>query len=413
MTSEATLLGAFLHDREAYDSAVEYVDPEAEFSALGSIVYASIQDYYQSDENARKCDIELIRTRTKRKYPKQQEVIDSIIQDLPPPTGTTNVVRELLEGKRLALGAELGRLLATGAAASQVNPVLEEYAVLNDESQLLDGTGSVKLLDKSFGELMKDTEDQALLIKLLPVELNRALKGGVLPGHTVVIIGRVNVGKSALAINNIAGFLRQGKRVLLVENEDLCDDVKRRIGLRLCQCSMEWAQAHPDQFDERCRERGGDNLLIPDPPPGTTAAVDRLCGTLKPDVVVVNQLRHLATNKMAESDNVVAVDRVAQHLRAIGKKRRIVMVLVGAAKEGEVGGDGEPKEKAVLQMSDSYGSRTGVPGCADVMLAIGNNKALKGQGMVAVHLCKNKRGSEEPVLYQNVNLENCVFSRGT
>jgi hypothetical protein len=225
----------------------------------------------------------------------------------------------------------------------------------------------------------------------------------------VVIIGRVNVGKSALAINNIAGFLRQGKTTLLIENEDLVDDVKRRIGCRLCNRGLDWAEANPEQYESIAMSRGLGRLWIPDPVPTSLKEVDRIAALLKPDVIVVNQLRHLATDKAAVADGTGAIDRVAQSLRALGKRRRILMVLVGAALEGERDREGLAIEKTVLEMSDSYGSRTGVPGIADALITIGTNEILKNQGKVVVHLAKNKRGGAEPTIYCHVNLETCVF----
>ena len=86
------------------------------------------------------------------------------------------------------------------------------------------------------------------------------------------------------------------------------------------------------------------------------------------------------------------------------------MYLIGAALEGDRTREGVPKDKAVLDMDDSYGSRTGVPGCADVMFGIGTSTSLKERGMICIHLCKNKRGKDEPILYFNVDLERCRFT---
>jgi hypothetical protein len=408
MVSETALLAALMHDREAFLSVVEHIDP-TDMSAHGEAILSQITDYYQRDDNAERCDPRLIRDRVCRKLPKHAETFKTLIQEMTPELGSANVVREVLDLKRRAAGEALMVAIAQGQDAADMAPVLAEYTDLNEATDLYDTSGGVQLLDTSFGDLMRISEDKSTLIKMLPKRFNDALRGGMLPGHTVVWIGRVNVGKSAHAINNIAGFLRQGLRVLLIENEDLADDVKRRIGCRLNGCSLDWAEKHPDTFDAVARKRGGELLMIPDPVPGTVQEIDRLAAVLKPDVIVVNQLRHLASNKAAEGDAVSAVDRIGQKLRALGKRRRILMCLVGAAKEGEVMRDGETREKAVLGMADSYGSRTGIPGIADAMFAIGDNTSLKERGMVAIHLCKNKRGGAEPVLYQRVNLENCTF----
>lgn len=408
MVSEQALLASLLHSRDAWLAVYEHVEPDS-LSAHGAALLEEIADYYQRDDSATRCDVTLIRDRVSRKLPKHAELFASLLRDMPPELGSANVVREVLELKRRKAGEELILVLNQGKSPAAVQPVLEEYLHLNSATDLYDTGGGVTMLTTSVADLFRASSKEENLIKLLPRRLNAAMRGGVLPGHCVVIIGRVNVGKSALAVNNIAGFLMQGKKVLLIENEDLAEDVKRRIAIRLAQCTLTYAEEYPDKVMAVAKARGIDNLMMPDPAPGSVKELDRLAAMLTPDVIVVNQLRHLAASKEAATDGVGAIDRVAQGLRAMGKRRRILMVLVGAAKEGEVGYDGLAKEKVVLEMSDSYGSRTGVPGIADIMLAIGDSAPLRERGMVAVHLCKNKRGGSMPVLYQKVNLENCVF----
>jgi hypothetical protein len=409
MVSESGLLAAVLHDRDAFLAVMEHIEQD-DMSAHGSAIYNEIVEYYQRDDDAIRCDVALVRDRLHRRMPKHKDTFTDMLREMTPDLGSVNVVREVLELKRRRAGEDLQLALNQGLSPEEMAPVLAEYTHLNDSTDLYDASGGIQLLETGLGDLMRQSQDKGELIKILPARLNDSMRGGLLPGHCMVIIGRVNVGKSALAINNIAGFLRQGKSTLLIENEDLADDVKRRIGLRLCGVSMDWAEANPDEFEERADKRGMGLLMIPDPVPGTVNEIRRACEVLKPQVLVVNQLRHLAPDKAAQTDGVGAIDRVGQGLRALGKQNRILTVLVGAAKEGEVGRDGLALEKAVLEKSDSYGSRTGVPGIADAMVGIGDNQTLKDRGMVCLHLCKNKRGKAEPIMYQQVNLENCVFT---
>ena len=405
---ETAIISAVLYDRQAYDSVSDHVDP-GEFSALGGAVYESVIDYYDRDPDATKCDADILRGRLLKRMPKHEASLQELFKEISPDRGSQNVVHDIISMKREKAGRVLAMGIAAQKDAKELAPDLEEFARLNDATELSAG---FKVLEKSFAELVQESANPATPVPLFPARLQPALRGGALPGHCVVIIGRVNVGKSALMIYNLAGMLRKGKKVLLIENEDLPDDVKRRVGCCLVGCSLEWAEANPDEFDSKCKKYGGDNLIIPDPVPGTSRDVARAVEHFKPDVCAVNQVRHLAPGREAASDNTGAVDRVAQQLRAIGKRTRTVMLLVGAAKEGEVGKDGEIKEKAVLQMADSYGSRTGIPGCADIMLGIGTNEQLRERDMVAITICKNKRKAmkRDVVLYQKLDGENCRFT---
>jgi len=408
MADETAIISAVMFDRSAYDAIVDHVDPD-EFSALGGAIYEGVVSYYDRDPDASECDPKIIRGRLLKKLPKQEGTLSEMFKEISPSRGSQNVVTDVLGMKRTRKGQQLAMALAAGQEPKEITPVLEEYQHLNDATELSAG---FKVLEKSYGELVQESGNPETPIPLFPTVLNTHLRGGVLPGHCVVIIGRVNVGKSALMIYNLAGMLLKGKKVLLVENEDLPDDVKRRVGCCLVGCSLSWAESNPDEFNAKCTARGGENLIIPDPAPSTCRDVARAIEHFKPDVCMVNQVRHLAPTKDAAADNTGAVDRVAQQLRAVGKRTRTLMVLVGAAKEGEVDKEGNIKEKAVLQMADSYGSRTGIPGVADVMMAIGTNTSLQEREMVAITICKNKRKrmKVDPVLYQTLNGENCRFS---
>ena len=407
MADETAILSAVLYSKDAYDKVADHIDP-SEFSALGQTVYEAVVDYYTKDPAAKAGDKNIVKGRLLKALPKHGDAIAALFNEISPERGAVNVVHEVLDVKRTRAGSALAMAIAGNKTTEEIKPILERYQQLATATEL---SGGFKVLEKSFGELMKESGDPATPIAIYPTKLNQFLRGGMLPGHCMVIIGRVNVGKSALALYNVAGMIRAGKKVLIIENEDLPDDVKRRIGCCLVGCGIEWAEANPDEFDAKCRKHGGDNLIIPDPVPATTRDVSRAVEHFKPDVCMVNQIRHLAPDKDASSDNTGAVDRVAQHLRAIGKRTRTAMVLVGAAKEGDVDKEGNIREKAVLQMADSYGSRTGVPGCADIMLGIGTNESLMARDMVAISLCKNKRKRMRttPVVYQTLNGENCRF----
>ena len=407
MADETAILAAVLYDRSAYDAIVDHVDP-SEFSALAQAAYEQVAEWYTIDPKATTCDRDTIKSRMLKALPKHSDAIANLFREITPERGTANVVREVLDIKRHRAGNELAMAIAAGKPAKEVSPLLDKYTVLNDATDL---GGGFRVLEKTYGDVVRESANPETPIQLYPRRLNTMLRGGVLPGHCVVIIGRVNVGKSALCLYNVAGMLRAGKKVLLIENEDLPDDVKRRVGCCLAGCSLDWAESNPDEFEKRCKKYGGDNLIIPDPVPGTTKDVARAIEHFKPDVCAVNQVRHLAPSREAASEYTGAVDRVAQQLRAMGKRTRTLMILVGAALEGSPATDGTIPDKAVMTMADSYGSKTGVPGCADVMLGIGTNEALTNRDMVAITICKNKRKKMKtlPVIHQVLNGESCRF----
>jgi hypothetical protein len=397
-----------MHDRVAFDSVREHVDPE-DLSAHGGEVWGVIAEYYRLDPKAQQCDRGVLSERLARKMPQHAETFREMLKALRPELGSRNIAGEVLELKRSAAGEALMLEIAGAKSPDDVRPVLEKYTMLNDASGLL-AAGGGAMFDTPLSQVIRQVEEPGQRIKLLPKSVNEYIRGGVLPGHCIVIFGRVNVGKSTFAVNMTSGFLRQGKKVVYIENEDLIEDSIVKIGNRLVGCSRDWARDNPEKYEETAMARGFDNLLFPDPAPTSVADVDRLLGDVMPDVCVINQARNLAKGA---ADVVTKLDQIANQLRAIGKRRRIVMVLVTAATEGEKDRQGNVQEKAILQKADCYSSRTGFPAAADLMFGVGENSSLVERGMRCVSLCKNKLGAKdgetEPVFYPSVNFETGVM----
>ena len=138
----------------------------------------------------------------------------------------------------------------------------------------------------------------------------------------------------------------------------------------------------------------------------TLAEIDQMIDRLTPDVCIVNQARNLV---QGAKDPVSQLDNIAKGLRNIGKRRRVIMLLVTAAREGEAGYNGEVKDKAVLEMHDCYSSRTGFPAAADVMIGFGVDRSLRERGLACLSLCKNKlgkhNGKTEGIIYVKTDFD--------
>ena len=409
MVNEQSILASAIHDRVSFDAIQEHVAVE-DLSAHGGVVWETILDYYQRDPKTKSCDRGVLVERLVRKLPKHEGTLRELVKALTPELASRNVAAEVLELKRRSAGDELVMGIAANAGPDELRPILDKFSQLNDASGLL-AAGGGSMYSTPLSEVIKKAEEPGARTKILPKQFNEYIRGGVLPGHCIVIFGRVNVGKSTFAINMACGFLRQGKTVMYIENEDLAEDTVVKIGNRLVGCTRDWARDNPEKYEATASERGYDNLLMPDPAPASVADVDRLLGDVQPDVCVINQARNLAKGA---NDVVTKLDQIANQLRAIGKRRRIIMVLVTAATEGEKDREGRVQEKPVLQKADCYSSRTGFPAAADLMFGVGESESLAARGMRCISLCKNKLGSKdgetEPVTYVNFNFETGVVS---
>jgi KaiC/GvpD/RAD55 family RecA-like ATPase len=409
MIDERIVLAAGLYSRREYEALSPYLVP-GDMSALGDLLWGLLGQYYARDPAALKASPALLQAAIATDHPQVESTAADLLRQLDPDVGTLNAAREVLALKARSAGdALMLALSAHGTDAGKVLPLVEEYQRLVSATSLMD-VGAGALLEADLASLISKTEEPGARTKLLPKALNDYLRGGVLPGHCVIVFGRVNVGKSTIAIHNAAGFLRQGKRVLYIENEDLLEDTLIRMGCRLVGCDRDWAAKNPEEFKATAEKRGFGNFLLPDPAPMTVAEIDSLIGKYEPDVCIVNQARNLV---QGSKDPVTQLDNIAKQLRALGKRRRVIMFLVTAAKEGEVTGSGEVKDRAVLEMHDCYSSRTGFPAAADVMIGFGADKGMKERNMVCLSLCKNKLGTHpktgkaEAVLHARVD-----FARG-
>lgn len=403
MTDELGILSAVVYDRTAFEAVREHVEPEA-LSAHGQVIWKEVARWYDKDPAATQVDPDALRARLIRAHPKHEQIWAEWVRELRPEVGSLNIAREVLEVKRKSVGDTLALALTTGAEPGALEKMIEDYQAVNSAASLLDAGGAT-VFSTPLDDLITATENQEERVRLLPAALNRHLRGGLLPGHCVVVFGRVNVGKSAFAINATAGFLRQGLKVLYVENEDLMEDTALRVGCRLLGCDRDWAAQNPRRFKEVAIERGYDRFILPDPAPTTVADVDRLLLQFAPDVCVVNQARNMVPD--GDRNPVMAMDQIAKGLRNLGKKRRIIMLLVTAAREMSTDWKGEPRESHILEMHECYSSRTGFPAAADLMIGFGASTSLAERQMACLNIAKNKLSGSKGQIYVSVD-----FSRG-
>ena len=216
MIDEDCILSAGLYDRAAYDQLASHVEP-GDLSAAGELIWAEVKGYYAADPKAKQADPGLLATRIARQHPKAEDTVREVLHRLKPELGGKNPAREVLELKRRSAGEALMVAISQQVEPAKVLPLLEAYSTITAASSVMaSGTGG--LLEADLAELITRTEAEGARTMLLPKSLNRYMRGGILPGHCIVVFGRVNVGKSTFAIHNAAGFLRQGKRVLYIEN---------------------------------------------------------------------------------------------------------------------------------------------------------------------------------------------------
>lgn len=396
MSNERTLVASLLKSREAHDKIQDHI-AEASLTEQSKVLLRYIREYYDRDPDAKTVDPDILKQEVCRGLPneKHQKVfvglIDGLVaMEVSPP----NVIEAYIGVQRDAAGAKLATAIAAGKSVSDVRPLLDEYNEWLGMSEL-DGDEKPEIyLGKSVLEIVQARTKEGGLIKVFPKALNERLDGGLLRGHHVVIFARPEVGKSTLVTNMNAGFLRQGLRVLHVQNEDPIEDVVMRHVGRMAMMTKHEIIDDPDKADEKARAEGYDNLVIASLVPGTIPEIERLVVEYKPDVLVVDQLRNLAVGQ----DNFTrTLEEAAKNVRTIGKRHRCLCISVTQAGDSASG-------KSILDMGDVDSSNTGIPAACDVLIGVGMSRDDEMQGRRVLTLCKNKPGANHDSFPVRVNL---------
>jgi hypothetical protein len=121
------------------------------------------------------------------------------------------------------------------------------------------------------------------LIKVWPTPLNNRLDGGLLPGHHLVVFARPEMGKTMFTVNATAGFLRQGKKVLYVGNEEPLEDIAMRIICRLTNKTKLEVMDDPASAYKQALEVGYRNAILARLWPGTVREIEKLLVDHEPD----------------------------------------------------------------------------------------------------------------------------------
>lgn len=399
MQLEHKVLAAMMIDRSAWEAVREFIE-ERDFTAPGWLLVNNVAQYYDDDPAAQRVDTEIIGDRIARKLnnEKKAENFRDILSELPYDLGAQNIARELLEHKREAASVRLESALA-GTDRKAIREALDDYARIHEASEL----GSAKTFtayEPDIAEMFGKALSNDAKIKIAPAALNDILGGGALPGHCIIMFGRVEMGKSLFAINAAVGFVAQGLRVLYIENEDTLLDTQRRFIQRLLRRSRQWCMDNPEEAAEKAAQKGLDRFILTEDPENADD-VEAAIRYYDPDVVVINQMR----NMVSGDNQVQKLDQLSHRLRRIGKKHRKLMFMVTAAREGEVDKNGYIKPKPRLEIGDVYSSRTGIPAAADVLIGWGGSDEMKRNEQGCASICKNKLvdGGGHGHVYLSVN----------
>ena len=392
---EAKVMNAFITSRKDYDMVHDHLDREL-LSPFGTALLETIEEYYRKDESAEAIDLEVLGLALDRRFkdiPRHQaKMRDTMEQVMSVNTSSVNVVSEIIEQKRSQVGTHLA-----DALLAQDNERIEMY--LHEYEELTDLTVLEMNVEEEYQGVTLDVLAEKLQEEgswmLAPTEMNRRIRGGLRPGHAVIVAARPERGKTLFGTTFNAGFLEQGAKTLYIGNEDPIPDLVLRLLSSLSGMSEDEMMADKDRAMELAIEAGYNNCVLAGLSPGTLYEVEALIRRHEPDIVIVDQMRNIRANT---ENNTQRLEVVAQELRNMARRHNCVSIAMT-----QVGDSG--RDKLVLNDGDIDGSNTGIPGACDVIVMIGSNEDYERRDLRNVTFAKNKRGGDHSSFVCSVDRE--------
>lgn len=382
---ERDILSACLASRDFW-SKLEKFNVINDLSDIGKIIYAEISDFYRRDGDLFSVQSESLCSALGTKFnDKQFRLIDAGIRNLTPEVSIPNVLAVVRDLRRHKLGHEIIAALGTPGQGERAEGIMREFlevSSLAEEApdEVYCGISAQDVLG------MKDTSNR---IPVVPKRLNEVLEGGLFRGCNVLVFGRPDSGKTLVSINLACGFLANGYKALYIGNEDPASMMLPRFAARLSGMTIDQMRKDPDKATERMKKFGIDNLVFKELSPGSFNEIEELVNKYEPDVLVLDQLRHILVSKNLA--RVESLEAAAQEARNLAKKYDLVCINVTQAGDSAEG-------KLNLGMGDVDFSNTGIPGAMDLMIGVGVNEDLERMAMRRLSFPKNKvSGLKEPL----------------
>mgnify|MGYP001570667657 CR=1 FL=1 len=370
---ESKLLSTLSSSREAFTKLHAIIDVST-FSETGELLYEEIERYYASDKEAARCDLGIIEEYLVQKYPKRAGILNEYIESLPEAGSVSNILRLYEEQKKNALGIEVIQALAGKEDQEKINGLMESYlsfSIREEEEQLYNATDLSKLETHFSGKN---------LIPIYPTKLNELLGGGVPRQTQICVFARPDVGKSTTAINIAGGAALNGYKVLYIGNEDPAPRMVFRMVSRILKVPESEIRNDLAGYYEQAMSLGYENIYFVSMHPGTIAEVRSYIEKIRPDILIIDQIRNLSIKKESMTINL---EQGCIATRNLAKEFNLVSIVITQAGESA-------HNKLILDYIDVEWSNTGVAAQMDLMIGVGQNKDFKATGKVMLSFPKNK-----------------------
>lgn len=376
---EHNIIRAAISDRDTFNKINTHLDYKT-LSEYGEAILKVVKEYYLKDNDTSDIDIETVKYRVYKKYKNKTEIFEDYFDMVPDSVSVDNVLEDIVLQKKETLGTKLATILLDTPISDRAIQLMEDYLNTSsiEDEELYNATPIAELLEHISGKN---------LIPIYPAQLNKRLGGGLPKQSQVLIAARPNIGKTTVAINMSAVACMKGYRVLYGGNEDAAVLMNLRMVSRLTGWTKEEIKELPEeQVYDRAMKNGYGNFYFKDLHPGSIAEIRGYVEQLAPDMVIIDQIRLIGSEK---DSMTVRLEKGAIGMRSLAKEFYFVSVLATQAGDSATG-------KLILSMEDIADSKTGIQGAIDLMIGVGQDNNFKEQSKVMLSFPKYKHGVIKP-----------------
>lgn len=390
---ERKILSTALNSREHWQVLKDNLDKQS-LAPNGQLLFEAITKYYTTDQDARSVDRELLCSTFDRtiESARVRQLLVSLIRELPADTSGANVLNEVKEHKKHVIGSRLSHLLSTNGDPHAVADLMDQYRSIEmDVPANVDDSGEDAYTGQSIAALSNTSFSGEGLIEVWPPVLNDQIDGGARRGHHILVFAPVEMGKTLVAVNMCAGFLKQGLKVLYMGNEDPAADILMRMATRLTGRTKYEVVEDPQGTDQILNMRNWGLFTFVSMAPGNFNRVNHLVNIGGYDVVVFDQLHNFDVNY---GNRTESLERAAIEARNVAKRHNVLVVSLTQAADSASG-------KRILSRGDVNGSNVGIPAQVDLMLGIGADASMEATNMRCITPVKNKlSGNHSPIMVE-------------
>lgn len=376
---EKKIINAAVKSRAAFETIQATMDP-TELGVLYAPVWTAVAEYYALDPKATNADTALITDTVaataagaKRQNAVKQMLEEVWAEDVSP----ANVASYIRERALDSSAMRFAQAAAARKGRGELEPLARSYVALLEAPEAVDEAEEAL----TFSQALRKRVDVKNRLKVSPACLNERLGGGLFRGNTVWIFGRPNRGKTALALTIACGFVRRNLRGLWLTNEDPALSVMVRTATNLTGMTELEIAENQEDAERLAIEKGITRLTFRDIAPGTAGEIETLVKQIRPDFLVVDQVRNLSMR--GTDGNANRIDAAAQFVRQMAKKYDLVGIGMAQA-------DAASAHKLVLDQEDFDSSKTGMPGAGDLIIGVSGNEMMEAAGHRMLSISKNK-----------------------